>query len=224
MILPLRYQKNGRRLHESLNIHLTQQRSTVLVPMRGRQYFVSKILTVKKIFLVCTAFFYFAIAQAQSGTPLSFSKSVLAADGAKKEVLLERARKWIDKSFGDNKEVLEVNNDETGELAGNAVLPYHSKDGTAAPLVDGTVRFRISTIIKDGSYSYRLSDFRHTSKDRNDPRDFGLIIMEDEEVQKAPDMSARETVKIHADIREQMIISCRKMINSFKKAMEGDER
>jgi len=94
-----------------------------------------------------------------SQEPLSYSE-VIEVSGVDKNELFIRGREWFNENFKSSKDVLQIMDKETGELAGKA---YMVVDCTFKLMVVRTVPagvyFQVNLWIKDGKYKYEISNF-----------------------------------------------------------------
>ncbi|WP_198175033.1 DUF4468 domain-containing protein [Spirosoma arboris] len=82
---------------------------------------------------------------------------VKSVDGAGKDELYKRGRKWFVKTYNSANQVLQVNDPSTGELTGKGIFPIvESYIGTAHTY---PVRHLLAVDIKEGKYRIVLTDF-----------------------------------------------------------------
>jgi hypothetical protein len=86
---------------------------------------------------------------------------VVKVDGASKDDLYQRARLWYNNSFKSSKDVLQIQDKETGELAGKGnfktyyqyrLLGSNQKQFLLA-------HFAINLFVKEGKYKYEITNF-----------------------------------------------------------------
>ena len=73
---------------------------------------------------------------------------VIEVPGIQKDVIYERSRIWIAKTFRSSKAVIEYENKETGVIIGNGIIHYTLTAGFSSAEVP--VRFTMKEDIKDG--------------------------------------------------------------------------
>lgn len=112
---------------------------------------------------------------AQSDSLLSYS-GVVHADGVSKEQLFTRARSWLVNYFKDNRDVLQVQDKESGELIGkgSVVRSVPVKTLFVTTPMPATTSFRISVWVKEGKYKYEIGDINNTEF-KQAPEPFGMI-------------------------------------------------
>ncbi|OGQ00756.1 MAG: hypothetical protein A2Z40_04080 [Deltaproteobacteria bacterium RBG_19FT_COMBO_60_16] len=75
-------------------------------------------------------------------------QKVIEVPGIQKDVIYERSRIWIAKTFRSSKAVIEYENKETGVIIGNGIVYYTLSAGFSSAEVP--VRFTMKEDIKDG--------------------------------------------------------------------------
>jgi hypothetical protein len=75
-------------------------------------------------------------------------QKVIEVPGIPKDIIYERSRIWIAKTFRSSKAVIEYENKETGVIIGNGVIHYTLTAGFSSAEVP--VRFTMKEDIKDG--------------------------------------------------------------------------
>lgn len=88
--------------------------------------------------------------------------------------LLKRLKIWLNEAFIDEKEVIQVMDEEEGQIIGKGNLRYNSKIFMGSDGTSGRVDFRMKIEIKKGRYRYEFFDFIHYGSDPM-PADFGLL-------------------------------------------------
>ena len=104
--------------------------------------------------------------------------SIIDVPGANQDQLYQRARGWYADYWKSEKDVLSIQDKETGELSGNAVMSYNPSGlaffGVLA--TRGDVAFKINIYVKDGKYRNILHSFIHKGTDLGGgPKSYGLI-------------------------------------------------
>ena len=76
---------------------------------------------------------------------------VIEVPGIPKDIIYERSRIWIAKTFRSSKAVIEYENKETGVIIGNGIIHYTVKaDPLGLYMAEVPVRFTMKEDIKDG--------------------------------------------------------------------------
>jgi hypothetical protein len=127
------------------------------------------------LFILCVSFLP-SLGMAQV-FPISFSEVVIVDSTLDKNHLFSSGRSWFNNSFRDSKEVLQIQDKESGELSGKGLFTYSPNAFALSACTKGTIRFTVSIHVKDGRYKYVLSDFIHegTESRLHAPVSFGLI-------------------------------------------------
>ncbi len=82
---------------------------------------------------------------------------VINTDSIKKEEVYSIIKEWIAKTFVDSREVIELDDKESGKILGTGLFKVHLPSGAFA----GYVRYDIYFIIKDNRFKYEISNFIH---------------------------------------------------------------
>lgn len=93
---------------------------------------------------------------------ISYSE-VIEIEGVAKEELYKRAKAWFVTGTGASKLALELEDLETGKLAGKVNSAVSSKNPPAGMFEVGVITNTITILIKDGRYKYVFTDFIHES-------------------------------------------------------------
>lgn len=99
----------------------------------------------------------------QNDTTLTFQE-VVKADSIKANELFNRARMWVNDNFKSGKEVIQINDKETGTLTGKANLKisYSYKFyGETSGETDYSFTFKI--LVKDEKYKYEFTNFENVN-------------------------------------------------------------
>ena len=107
-------------------------------------------------------FLLISVASTKAQTSVNYSE-VVKADSIPAKVLFERARAWFVSSFHDSKNVLEINDKESGELSGKGDMHATSSIMGTKNYPYGWLFFQISIHTKDGRYKLEISEYRHES-------------------------------------------------------------
>lgn len=144
-----------------------------------------------------------AAVNAQESTPISFSE-VVKVDSVNKDELFNRARSWFNKSFRSSKDVLNINDKETGALSGKGLMQYYSKIFMGSEATRGVIRFTVTIQVKDGRYKYSITDFVHESTAVGASRvSFDLITEDTECPYKRPMTSKKWQNKVWEELKEK---------------------
>lgn len=102
---------------------------------------------------------------------------VIQIPAATKEQLFIRARQWFNETFKSAKDVLQINDKQTGELAGKGYIKSfcsYRLNGTenSDPI---TVHADIAIYVKQGKYKYEFTNFYVLKYDNSGPDDLGVL-------------------------------------------------
>lgn len=125
-------------------------------------------LILKSIFYFCLTLYSF---QSFAQSEFLFYEGVIQVDSTiKKNELFINGRKWISDNFKDSKEVITIQDKETGELSGNGAIKFDCHNRKGWFTTSGYVTFKLNIQVKDGKYKYYFFDFEHHgTQGRNGP-------------------------------------------------------
>ncbi len=147
---------------------------------------------------------------------LIYTEVITVDSSLKQNDLFGSARAWFNKYFVSSKEVLQIQDKESGELSGKGIIKYSSRIFLGSASTAGTIRFTINVFVKDGKYKYEFTDFIHTAS----PSSFGLITKEYDPNFKCANTSGKGwQVKVYNDIKDQIDENVKPLISSLKEAM-----
>ena len=159
-----------------------------------------------KIIILCL-FCIIRIQLAYSQDKLTYTEVVKVDTLLKKDELYARARLWFVKIFVNAKNVLQIQDKESGELVGKGAIKYNNTILGTKTVVDGWIRFTVNITIKDGKYKYEFTDFIHEGTQispMGKPFDFGLITADNE---------APENIKASKSWKNKQYLTIKKTIN-----------
>jgi len=99
---------------------------------------------------------------AQEKPPITYEE-VVKVDSVTKEELFIRARSWFNSAFKSSKDVLNINDKETGELTGKVLTEFYSKNFAGSGGTKGVLRYSVTIQVKEGRYKYLITNFIHES-------------------------------------------------------------
>ena len=113
---------------------------------------------MKQIFAIALLFFS-CKSYGQLDTTLKYSE-VIQVDSMNKLTLYQRARAWTNDVFKSSKNVIQIDDKETGEIAGKAIFDATiSWNALGKRTATTTVNFKFQILVKDGRYKYIFTDF-----------------------------------------------------------------
>jgi hypothetical protein len=117
----------------------------------------------------------------QSGDNFEYT-DVVQVEGISKKQLFNRAKMWIATYYRSSSDVLQIVDEENGQIVGKALIEYHSSVYKGSEATKGYIRYKISIFFKDGRYKYSFSNFIHEGNPFNDGPEisFGLITNDEE--------------------------------------------
>jgi len=134
------------------------------------------LLIVLPTLLVITSF-----AQSKTESPqlpideltklINYTEIVQLDTSFTKNDLYLRGREWFAKAYSSSKNVIQLDEKESGKIVAKALMPvYHKSMGTNYP--SGYINYTITISFKDGRYKYEVSNFYHTGQ--NSIPDYGF--------------------------------------------------
>lgn len=156
---------------------------------------------------------------AQSNEPITFTE-VVKVDSADHTELFNRARSWFNENFRSSKDVLNIADKETGELAGKGLTQFYSSNFIGSATVRGVIRFAVTIQVKDGRYKYIITDFTHEATAAGTyTYDFGLITNDETCPHKIPMTSKKWQNKIWTELQRKSRSEGEALATSLKSAM-----
>lgn len=151
--------------------------------------------------------------------PLKYSE-VVQVDSIPKNELFNRAKIWFVTTYHNAKEVLQLENQEEGEIVGKAIIKYYPNVFAGSEQIIGNINYTIKIFVKDGRYKYEITDFIH------DPygNQLGLktsmgLITTDIECPYPQRMGKNWSKKVWKDIKSQIESNITLLIFSLKQGM-----
>jgi len=170
---------------------------------------------MKKLLLIFFILPGFCIAQ--KDTAISFT-DIVKVDSTSKDVLFQRARDWFNNTFRNSKEVLQIQDKETGEISGKGIFSSYVKHSTLG--VDNSYnndfRFQITIWVKDGKYKYLLSDIDNI----NGAVAFGIITSSDHTKEKISMVRQKKMDEYYMAAKNGAIKEATGIILLLKEAMK----
>lgn len=145
---------------------------------------------------------------------LQFEEVVRVDSTVTKEELFKRARIWANQSFKSKKTIINIEDQENGEVAATGIIDYRTeKRFPGASCLEGPITYKMNIYIKDGRYKYQFRTFNHRgSKGSGCKRlDLGELRYEPENTDKG-----------YVDIIEKISENMQNKIYSLKQAMNKE--
>lgn len=165
---------------------------------------------------IFSAFYSHCFAQAKP-VPLTYSEVVEVSDSTTRGELFLRGREWFAETFKSSKEVLQINDKESGELVGKGIfnityiVNYWGLHDQKAD-----VDFTLSLWVKDGRYKYEMSNFNVQS--------VGGVYTNDDYKIKFPGLGQRKSQEIYLNIVDATKEKAQTVIQSLKAKMAGKSK
>lgn len=131
---------------------------------------------MKSILLALLIFPVISFSQIKDSA-ITYSK-VIQVDSVNKDMLFQKGRQWFNDAFKSSKDVLQINDKESGELAGKGFMniPYKYPALGTKFNYDVDVFFKVNIWVKDGRYKYEFTHFDAVTKPYpNASAPFGLL-------------------------------------------------
>lgn len=168
---------------------------------------------MKSFLILLIALPFFAISQ----EPLTFSE-VIDVPGVDKNELFIRGREWFNENFKSAKDVLQIADKETGELAGKGVMEaiyvFRYMGERKFPT---DVNFQMNVWVKDGKFKYEVTNFIVPSSAKS--IEFGLITTSSETDKTFPGYSSKKMNEMYLSIKEGTETKAKLLIEDLKMKM-----
>lgn len=166
------------------------------------------------IFLVFPSLLY-----GQKDSALSFS-GIVEVNGATKAELFSKARQWMNETFKDSKEVIQIADKESGEIAGKGIMQSYYVFKTFGKEKPNPVMydFSIGIYVKDGKYKYEFTSFK---VEKNSYTSYGgyLMTTATKSPQRLAMYSQERSDGLWRSMKENLTITVNKFIEDLKEAM-----
>jgi hypothetical protein len=147
--------------------------------------------------------------------PLTYTE-VVQVDSVSKTELYNRAKLWFATVYNSANDVLQMDNKESGEIVGKAILKYNPTVFSGSEQTKGNIKYTIKVFVKDGRYKYEITDFIHDPYgNQYGKSSMGLITTEKECPTPKP-MAKAWSNKVWDDIKNQIDSNMKSLIVSLK--------
>ncbi len=150
--------------------------------------------------------------------PLSFSE-VVQVEGISKGELYNRAKIWFAEVYKDAKEVIQVDDKESGKIIGKGTEPFTQSFMTSSAITKGGISYIIKVFLKDGRYKYEITDFTHSAHGGNFGKYSLGLLTSQEDCPTPKKMAKKWSNKVWKDAKEQSEAFARVLIESLKENM-----
>lgn len=150
----------------------------------------------------------------QSDTILKYTE-IIQIDGINQQSLYQRARLWANDVFKNSKNVIQIDDKETGEIAGKATFDaLFSWNALGKRTATTTVNFKFQIIVKDGKYKYIFTDLTENGY-------YGyLLTSAKENPYKIKGVSKNNADMIWTSLKESSEYKMIELVSSLKDAMQ----
>ena len=160
--------------------------------------------------------------QENSGSPITYTEVIKVDSNVSSKELYIRARTWFAETYRSAKDVIQMDDKESGILVGKGNFKYTSSVFMGSEGTKGWVRYTITISVKDGRYKYEITNFNHEGNPLNSGGDFsfGLLTTSEECPYKVGSMSSKGwRDKVWKDIKQKLGSYAESIITALKNAM-----
>lgn len=178
---------------------------------------------MKSIFVYLFILPLYALSQGKD-TLITYTK-VIQVDSAGKDILFQRGRQWFNDAFKSSKDVLQINDKESGELAGKGFMniPYKYPALGAKFNYDVDVYFKVNIWVKDGRYKYEFTHFDAVTKPYpNASAPFGLLTSSTECPIKWSMVSKKNMNKMWEEVKGKVDGNIKVLITALNSTMDNN--
>lgn len=172
------------------------------------------------ISLICLLFPGFSLAQKDSSIRYS---DVVKVDSVSKNDLFLRARDWFNNTFRDSKEVLQIQDKESGEISGRGIFSTYVRHSTLGVQngYEMKYHFMVTVWVKDNRYKYEITDIDnyYSGNPYGDVPTFGVLTSTDHTSTKFPLMRQSKIDALYMDCKNNVDIKINELILLLQKAM-----
>lgn len=145
--------------------------------------------------------------------PLKFEGVIYIDSSLTKMELFTRGRQWFSQNFKNEKNVVSIEDKESGEISGNSSFGFFTdKSNYQYFWASGYISYKISIYLKDGRYKYLLHSFVHMGSytGYNTPISYGLVTTDSISPRPSrgkPNQAVWESIKNRCNIESKKIIA-----------------
>ena len=178
-------------------------------------------MTMKGVFLSFLLSVSSILCFSQRDSAIKYSE-VVVVEGATKEQLYQKARAWFNDAFKSSKDVIQIQDKETGELAGKGIM-------TSTVIFkylgerkyNASYNFSMKIFVKDGKYKYELTDFDNYEVAENKVTALGIITSAAECPVKWSMVSQKKMNEVWTSAKENLQLKIEPFLASLKKTMSA---
>lgn len=176
---------------------------------------------MKSLFLCLFLSFSVFNSFAQKDSIIKYS-GIVVIEGATKEQLYQRARSWFNDAFKSSKDVIQIQDKETGEIAGKGIIKssitvrmFGSHD------YEAPFSFSMKVFVKDGKFKYDITNFDNYEFGTNRVSPLGVLTSSTECPVKWPGYSQKRMDEVWASAKQNIEPKVTSLISSLKKSMSA---
>jgi hypothetical protein len=163
-------------------------------------------MKIQKLTFILLVFLLFLNFQGNCQDPINFKETIMV-NGVDKGELYKRAKHWFVIAYKSPKDVLQLDDEDGGEIIGKAVLTYDPTIFSGSTQTRGVVRYTVKIFLKDGRFKYEFTDFIHDPF-RNQYNQYGKLnfglITTDIECPNPRFLQKNWSNRVWDDIKEQI--------------------
>lgn len=155
--------------------------------------------------------FFPSLCFSQTDTAMKYT-DVVVIPGASKDLLFQKAWNWINENFKSDKDVIQIQDKESGELAAKGIMvvpaTFHSM-GKRTYNYD--INFNLSIIVKEGKYKYVFDGFKEET--------FKWFFTSSAVAPETPHSYKKQRDECWNSLKENINIQIISLITTLKKSM-----
>lgn len=157
----------------------------------------------------------------QKDSIITFSEVVLV-EGTTKDILFTKARQWFNESFKSSKDVINISDKETGEIAGKCYISSYYIFGKTnkQPVYYNT---QVSIFVKDGKYKYEFTNFLTEAVNNSGIGNIGVLTSSPKCPVKYPMVKESKADAMYQNMKIELESSMLPIISSLKQKMSSKE-
>lgn len=147
---------------------------------------------------------------------------VVEVEGVSADILYERSKTWLAKTYRSASDVIQHDNPETRQIIGQASIRYEPNYLSGRDMTRGYIRYEINITSRDGRFRYQFTDFVHEGSARGGSGNAGLILIDEENPNPIRGGGRRWNTTVWNDIKDQINDSIKPLINDLIEYMGSD--
>lgn len=151
--------------------------------------------------------------------PMEYSNVIVIDSVTEEKELMKRLKIWLDEAFVNDEEVIQILDEDQGQIVGKGNIPYKSNIYVGSAGSSGHIDFRMKIEVKKGKYRYEFYNFVHSGTAAVVAANFGLITTESTCPVKIPGSPKSWCQKVWTDIQEQIYSRMEPVVESLIRYM-----